>query len=137
MQVSINYLAVVVAAVVAFVLGAIWNGPLFGKAAGVARGGAAAQAEAARPSPGAMATIFVALLLCAWALAVIGAYMHLTTWQLGLKLGLLAWVGFLLPAMLVGAVTTPGGKRGAIVGIFGGSWLITCVVAGIIVTVWR
>ncbi len=140
MSVSINYLAVVVAAVVSFILGAIWNGPLFGKAAAAARGAtapAAPQGEAARPSPGAMATIFIALLLCAWALAVIGGYLRLATWLPGLKLGLLAWVGFLLPAMLVGAVTTPGGKRGAIVGIFGGSWLITCVVTGIIVTVWR
>lgn len=136
MSVSVNYLAILVAAVVTFILGAIWNGPLFGKAAGVARGATAADAEAARPTPGSMAIIFVGLLLCAWALAVIGAYMHLNTWMLGLKLGLLAWAGFLLPAMMIGAAMTAG-KKLVVFGIGAGSWLITCVVAGIIVTIWR
>ncbi len=136
MSVSVNYLAILVAAVVTFILGAIWNGPLFGKATGVARGATAAEAAAARPSPGTIAVIFVGLLLCAWALAVIGAYMHLNTWMLGLKLGLLAWAGFLLPPMMI-LSAMDAAKKLMMFGISAGSWLITCVVAGIIVTVWR
>ncbi len=136
MSVSVNYLAIVVAAVVAFILGAIWNGPLFGKLAAEARGGATPEGQGGMPTPGAMAAIFVALLLCAWALAVIAGYMHLTTWMLGLKLGLLTWAGFLLPAMMIGAVMSAGRKL-TILAIGAGSWLVTCVVAGIIVAVWR
>ena len=136
MSVSVNYLAILVAAVVAFILGAIWNGPLFGKAAAAARGGATPEGQGGMPSPGTMAIIFVALLLCAWGLAVVGAYMHLNTWMLGVKLGLLTWVGFLLPAMMIGAAMTAG-KKLTILAIGAGSWLVTCVVAGIIVTVWR
>jgi Protein of unknown function (DUF1761) len=135
-SVSVNYLAIIVAAVAAFILGAIWNGPVFGKLAAEARGGATPEGQGGRPTPGAMAIIFVALLLAAWALAVIGAYMHLTTWMLGVKVGLLAWIGFLVPAMMIGAVMATGRKL-VVFGIGAGSWLVSCVVMGIIVTIWR
>ena len=136
MTVSINYLAVVVAAVVAFILGAIWNGPLFGKAWAAARGLPPAQGEAARPSPGTMAIIFVALLIAAWAFAVLAGYVHLATWLKGLKLGAIGWFGFMLPVMLIDHVMNSGRKVAALC-IGAGSWLVSCVVMGIIVAVWH
>jgi len=136
MNISVNYLAVVVAAVVAFVLGAIWNGPLFGRAAAAARGATAGPGESAMPSPGTMALIFVALLLTAFGLAVVARYVHLFDWLHGLKLGLLAGICFMLPALMIDH-TMSRGYRAAALWIGAGSWLISCVVMGIIVTVWH
>jgi len=135
-HISINYLAVVVAAVVAFVLGAIWNGPMFGKAAAAARGATAGEGGAAMPSPGTMAIIFVALLLAAFGLAAVASYVHLSTWMHGLKLGALAGICFMLPAMLIDHQMSRGTKAAAL-WIGAGSWLVSCIVMGIIVTVWR
>ena len=135
MHISINYLAVLVAAVVAFVLGAIWNGPLFGKAAAAARGAAAGEGSA-MPSPGTMAIIFVALLLAAFGLAAIASYVHLFNWTHGLKLGALAGICFMLPAVLIDHQMSRGTKTAAL-WIGAGSWLVSCIVMGVIVTVWR
>ena len=134
MHISINYLAVLVAAVVAFVLGAIWNGPLFGKAAAAARGGAAG--EAAMPSPSTMAVILVALLLAAFGLAAIASYVRLFNPVHGLKLGALAWLCFMLPALLIDHQMSRG-TRAAALWIGAGSWLVSCLVMGVIVTIWR
>ncbi len=137
MNVSINYLAVVVAAVASFVLGMIWHGPLFGKAWAAARGVTPEQMEAGRKEmPRFMLLIALSLLVVAWALAVIAGYLHLVTWVHGLKLGLLCWFGFSLTASVADSMMTTG-RRLPQFGISAGSWLITCVVSGIIVSVWH
>lgn len=136
MTVSINYLAVLVAAVVAFLLGAIWNGPLFGKAAATARGATPAEVASARPSPGTMAIVIVALLLAAWVFALISRYLHLGTWIQGLKLGVAAWLGFMLPVMLIEHAMSRG-RRIAALCIGAGSWLVSCVVMGIVAAIWH
>ncbi len=134
MSVSVNYLAVIVAAVAAFVLGAVWNGPLFGKTWAAARG--PVPAESAKPSASAMTVVAVALLLAAWVIAVISGYLHLGTWLQGLKLGVAAWVGFAVPASLIEHVMSPGRKVAALY-VTTGSWLVSLAVMGIVAAVWR
>jgi Protein of unknown function (DUF1761) len=133
-SVSVNYLAVIVAAVVAFLLGAIWNGPLFGKAWAAARG--PAPAEGAKPTASAMAVVAVALLLAAWVVAVISGYLHLGTWLQGLKLGVAVWVGFAVPTSLIEHVMSPGRKVAALY-ISTGSWLVSLAVMGIVAALWH
>ncbi len=132
-----NYLAVVVAAVASFILGMIWHGPLFGKAWAEARGVTPEQMEKAKKEmPRFMVLIAVSLLVVAWGLGVIASYLHLFTWVHGVKLGLLCWFAFALAVAAVDAMMTAG-KRMPQFLISAGSWLITCLVSGIIVSVWH
>ncbi len=137
MNIAVNYLAVLVAAVVSFILGAIWHGPLFGKTWAAARGLTPEQIEAGKKDmPRYMVIIFLLLLVVAWALAVLAAYTHLATWMQGLKLGLICWIGFAVTVSFAEAAMTSGRKYTTFY-IGAGSWLITFVVSGIIVSLWH
>ncbi len=137
MSVSVNYLAVVVAAAISFVLGMIWHGPLFGKAWATARGVTSEQMEQGKKEmPRFMALIVVTLLIVAWALAVLSGYLHLATWLQGLKLAGLCWFGFALTVAAADAMMGTGRRMPQFL-ISAGSWLITFVVSGIIVSIWR
>lgn len=137
MNITVNYLAVVVAAVASFVLGMIWHGPLFGKAWAAARGITPEQMEAGRRGMARQSlAIFLCLLVVAWALAVLAGYTHLATWMQGLKLGVVCWIGFSITTSLVDYIMTTGRKSAAFY-IDVGSWLITFVVSGIIVSLWH
>jgi len=134
---SLNYLAVVVAAVVSFVIGGIWHGPLFGRAEMAGRGAAPEQIAAGpKPKPAQMLAVFIVLLVVAWALALLSGYLHLTTWMQGLKLGVVCWVGFSTTTFLLEHIMT-GGRKSAVLYIDVSSWLITYAVSGILVTVWH
>jgi hypothetical protein len=136
-SITVNYLAVLVAAIVSFVLGMIWHGPLFGKAWSEARGVTPEMMEKGKKEmPRFLAVVFVSLFVVAWGLAVIAGYTHLVTLMQGLKLGLMAWFAF---ALTVGAVDgmMATGRRMPQFLISTGSWLVTFVVSGIIVSCWH
>jgi hypothetical protein len=136
-NVTINYLAVVIAAVISFVLGMIWHGPLFGKAWGAARGVTPEMTEKAKKEmPKFMVLIAVALLVVAWALAVVAGYLKLVTVMQGVKLGLLCWFGFALTVAAVDGMMTSGRRMPQFL-ISAGSWLVTFVVSGIVVSYWH
>ena len=137
MNIAVNYLAVLVAAVVSFILGAIWHGPLFGKTWAAAKGLTPEQIEAGKKDmPRYMVIIFLLLIVVAWALAVLAEYTHLATWMQGLKLGLICWIGFAVTVSFAEAAMTSGRKYTTFY-IGAGSWLITFVVSGIIVSLWH
>ena len=137
MSITVNYLAVVVAAVVSFILGFIWHGPLFGKAWQEARGVTPEMMEKGKKEmPRFMAVIFVSLLLVAWGLAVIAGYTHLVTVMQGLKLGLLCWLAFALTVGAADGMMSTGRRMPQFL-ISVGSWLVTFVVSGIIVSLWH
>jgi hypothetical protein len=136
-SITVNYLAVLVAAVVSFFLGFLWHGPLFGKAWREARGVTPEMMEKGKKEmPRFMATVFVSLFVVAWGLAVIVGYTHLVTVMQGAELGLMAWFAF---ALTVGAVEgmMATGRRMPQFLISTGSWLVTFVVSGIIVSYWH
>ncbi len=137
MHVTINYLAVVVAAVASFILGMIWHGPLFGKAWATARGVTPEQMEAGKKEmPRFMVIVFVSLLVTAWGLAVIAGYLHLFTWMHGVKLGLLCWFAFSLTSVALDGMMNTGRRMPQFL-IGAGSWLVTFVVSGVIVSIWQ
>jgi len=136
-NITVNYLAVVVAAAVSFVLGMIWHGPLFGKAWAASRGITPEQMATGKKGMARQAlAIFICLLVVAWALAVIANYVHLVTVMQGIKLGVVCWIGFSVTTSLVDYIMTTGRKSAALY-IDVGSWLITFVVSGIIVSYWH
>src|SRR5437867_3530690 len=94
--VQINYPAVVAAAFVAFVLGALWYSPvLFGKLWVKAHGYTEDKIQEMRKAAGrAYAVSAVCYLVMASALAVLVYYTNVTTPLQGIKLGSLVWLGF-------------------------------------------
>ena len=132
-----NYFAVVVAALVGFLLGWIWYTPLFGKQWMAARGMTEQQiADGQKNMARNMIAVAVGILIMAWTLGVLASYLHLATWMQGLKLGALAWFGFAFAIGLIDAVMTQGRKVTAFY-IDAGYWLITLVAMGIILSVWQ
>jgi len=91
---GVNYLAVVVAAVVALVIGFIWYSPrVFGNRWMAYLG--TTQAQLGNPGPTGMLVGVVASLINAWALAVLALNLGGKSVTDGVLLGVLAWLGFM------------------------------------------
>jgi len=135
-DITINYLAVLVAAALVFVLGALWYMPLFGKAWREARGITEQMAAEGQKDMGkTLAVIAVCNLVMAWAVAVVANYMHLYSWMHGVKLGLLCWFGF---ALTMGLIETMTSRRKMVAFcIDTGYWLVSLVVIGVVVSLWH
>jgi hypothetical protein len=89
---GVNYVAVVVAAVVALVIGFIWYSPrVFGSRWMAYLG--TTQAQLGNPGPTGMAVGVVASLVNAWVLAVLSLNLCGATLTDGVLLGVLAWLG--------------------------------------------
>ena len=133
-QVHINYGAVVVAALVSMILGAIWYAPpvfgnvwmqLIGKKPEDLRNGA---------MPQAYAMMFVAALVLSFVLAHVIRWANATTAIGGVKVAFTMWIGFVL-------TTSAGGFifEGRPVKLY---WLVnayqgvTLVIMGLILAVW-
>lgn len=93
---DVNYVAVVVAAVGTFVLGALWYSPaLFGKQWVAAHGYTPDQIEAMRKGAGGAYTVsFLCYLVMAWVMGVLVTRIGIDTLIGGIKLGALCWLGF-------------------------------------------
>lgn len=136
-QVHINYLAVVVAAIVAFIIGGLWYSPLlFAKLWVKAHGYSDEQVtEMQKGATKAYAVTLVCDFLIALAIAVLVGYIHMDHCVQGLKLGLLIWAGFALPLGLIANLFS--GKRIAVFYIDTAYQLVYLVIMGAIITVWH
>lgn len=128
-----NYLAIVVAAIIAFGWGALWYGALFSKP----------WMKAARVDPSQMqmsalpfVISFLALLVMGWVLA--GVIGHLGTGQVtlwnGVVSGFLLWLGFTATALAVNHRYENFGWDLTL--IDGGHWLGAAVIMGAIIGWW-
>ncbi|HWO02613.1 MAG TPA: DUF1761 domain-containing protein [Blastocatellia bacterium] len=136
-QVHINFLAVVVAAVVAFVIGGLWYSPLlFAKLWVKAHGYTDEQVAEMQKGAGKAYTVtLVCDVLIALAIAVLIGYLDLHRCVQGLKLGLLVWAGFALPLGLTASMFS--GKRMTVFYIDTAYQLVYLVIMGATLTVWR
>jgi uncharacterized membrane protein len=135
-QVHINYLAVVVAAVVGFAIGGLWYSPLlFAKQWVKAHGYTEDQVKEMQKGAGKAYAISIACqLLIALAIAVLVGYLHLALCVQGLKLALLVWAGFAFPLGLMATMFTD--KRITVFWIDTGYQLVYLLIMGSIITVW-
>jgi hypothetical protein len=132
---GLNYIAIVIAAIVAWVAGAAWYMSL-GKIWTAAQGFTPEQLHADRNKPGAYLPfiyVFVAELVMAWVLA--GLMAHLGAGQVtlanGVVSGAFCWLGFVITT-LVTAYTF--GKRDVrLIFIDGGHWLLVLLLMGAII----
>ena len=132
---GVNYLAVLIAAAVAWIAGAGWYMSL-AKPWGTATGVTAERMEEARKRPGAHLPylyVFVAELVMAWVLA--GLMAHLGPGQVtllnGIVSGAFVWLGFVITTIVVNNSFAMRDVR--LLWIDGGYWLIALVLMGAII----
>jgi hypothetical protein len=130
---AVNYLAIVIAAVVAWLAGAGWY-MAFGKSWMAALGITPEQMQAAKNQPGAYLPFvyaFVANLVMAWVLA--GVLFHIGPLSLrrGLISAALCWLGFVITTMWVNNSFARRDWR--LLLIDGGYWLLALLLMGAII----
>jgi hypothetical protein len=132
---GLNYLAIVIAAIVAWVLGAVWYMSL-GKVWVAAQGLTPEQMNANKGKPGAYLPfiyVFMAELVMAWVLA--GLMAHLGTGQVTLVNGVISgafcWLGFVLTTLVVNVSFSMRDPQ--LIWIDGGHWLLVLVLMGAII----
>src|SRR3569623_1595659 len=90
----INWLAVLVAGLAYFFLGALWYTVLFGKQWRSYNSAPMNMPDAKKGATTIMIGSFILMLICAFGLSLIVTRLFLTGWQVGLKLGLLTGICF-------------------------------------------
>lgn len=126
---NINYLAVVLAAVAAFMFGAVWYNVL--SAPWLAARGITKEAMAGKAmSPVPFAVSFISLLVMAFVLAGLLGHMGGTTIRAGLVSGALCWLGFAIPTMATNYAFY--GHKPILTLIDGGHWLGVLLIEGAI-----
>ncbi len=135
---DLNWLAVLVAALAYFAIGAVWYAPpLFGKA-WAAAGGMEIPEAGARPSPAIYLTPLVGSVLSAIALGMLAKATGTDTLQRGIVLGLVVAIGF---AVAISFVTAPFESQKPKPMVWGainaGYHVVGNLVAAIIVATWK
>jgi len=134
---GMNYLAILIAAVAAWLAGAAWYG-LLAKPWVAAQGKTMeefqAQRAAMRGSPAAYAPFviaFVAELIMAWVLAGVLGHMGQVTLRNGVISAVFIWFGFVLTTLMVNYAF---GARGIkLAAIDAGHWLLVLLVEGAVI----
>ena len=131
---GVNYLAVIVAAVLAMVIGFAWYSPrVFGDRWMAYLG--TTQAQLGNPGPMGMAVGVVSALLNAWVLAVLAMNLGATTISHGVMLGVLCWLGFM--ATITAAQISFEKKPWGLWAVNNGHNVLVQIVMAAIVTAWR
>ena len=136
-MVHVNYWAVLVAAIVVFVLGWLWYSPLlFYKPWMRARGldPAAAMAGAKMPV-GKLVVELVRCLVLAFVIAHLVGGLGISSWLIAAHLGLLLWIAF--PVVLLTGSVLWENVPVKVAAIHAGDWLVKLLVIPVILSVWR
>lgn len=139
-MVPINYLAVVVAAAVSIVLGFLWYGPLFGKKWMALAGITPPQTgEEKKGMTRSYLLMTLGSLVMSYVLAhavVFGnGYLMTSGASAGASAGFWNWLGFIAPVTL--SVVLWEGKSWKLWFLNNGYYLISLVLMGVILSVWR
>lgn len=130
-MIDLNYVAIAVAAVVAFVLSTVYY-IVFGEQL---RRLSPAAAGMGNPPPWKMLVEIVRSLVLASVLAGLAALIGITDWIGAVQLGLALWIGFPL-VLWVGAVMWENVPV-RLAALHAGDWLVKVLVLSVIVSVWR
>jgi hypothetical protein len=135
---DLNWLAVLVAALAYFAIGAVWYAPpLFGKA-WAAAGGLPAPDAGTRPSPAIYLTPLVGSVLASVALGMLAKATGSDTFQRGFVLGLVCAIGFAVSITFVTAQFESEKPKPMVWGaITAGYHAVGILVAAIVVATWR
>ncbi len=136
---SLNYLAVVVAAVVNMIVGSLWFGPLFGKQ-WTALAGVKMENP---PDPSEMTRYYFILFLCSLVMAFVfdhfiiyeSYFLKIDGIAAGLQAGLCAWVGFIVPVTLATFISER--KPAAYWSLINLYWLVVMLLNGMLLAIWK
>ena len=129
----VHYVWIVVAAVVQWLLGALWYGVIFKKSwtklIGLAEG------EKPKNAIFAMAASLVANLLLSFALSVVVATAQDTLFTKGFMLGVVCWLGFMAPPLFAQHIFE--GRRANLFAINAAYWLLAMALGGAILAAFH
>ncbi len=138
--ISVNYFAVIVAAIVNMVVGFLWFGPIFGKQWVKMMGWTPEQIKEAQKK-GMTKSYIIAIigsLLTAWVIAeltvTLGSYLGLSGVMAGLKAGFIGWIGFVVPVGL--STVAWEGKSWNLWLLNVGYYLVALLLMGAIIGAW-
>ncbi len=137
---SLNYLAILVAAVAAFFVGFLWHGPLFGKQWLKMMNIPQAEVDAARAKGmGAMLPMmigaFVQQVIVAFVTAYLASALGVTDAAGAVMLAILLWFGYIATTLLNGVLWE---KRSMNLYVFNIAYhLVALVVIALIVALWK
>ena len=136
---NINYLAVLVSAMAIFALGGLWySSALFSKRWVVLMGKSEEEMKAASagsPMPLLLLGAFVCGLLISFALAIVVNHFPPFTALRGIEIGAFCWLGFAASTSFATALFSMGPKQLWLIN--SGYNLVSFVIAGLILSVWR
>lgn len=127
---GINYVAVLIAAVAAWLAGAVWY-MAFARSWTAALGKTPEQIEAQKKQPGAWLPFiysFIAELVMAWVTAGLLGHLGGLSVRIGVISGLFVWLGYVITTMLVNNAFA--GRDPSLLLIDGGHWLLVLVLIG-------
>jgi len=132
---QVNWLAVLVAAIAYFFLGAIWYSALFRNAWIKATGANMNDPNARKGLAGIMITSFITILITTVGLALIIARVQSSGWMTGAKIGLIGGLCFSAATIYNSYLYE---KRPLALSAINGLYnIIGCVIAGVIIAVWH
>jgi hypothetical protein len=119
-------MVVVIAAVIEWLLGALWYGLIFRKS-WLAMAGFS---ETNKPKNGAMTMIFsfIACLLLTYVIAHVVGWVDAVTFSVGAKIGIICWLGFMAPPLFTQHIAE--NRRANLFAINAAYWLLVMAIAG-------
>ena len=129
---DINYLAVVVAAVAAFVLSTAWYIAFAKQRAELS---ATAMADMKKPQPIKMLVEIVRSIVLATVLAYFVVRLGITDWPAAIQFSVLAWIGF--PVLLLAGSVMWENVPWKLAAIHAGDWLLKILLMVAILSQWR
>jgi len=131
----VNWLAVLVAGLAYFILGALWYTALFGKKWQSYNSALIADPNAKKGAGGIMFLSLILMLICAFGLALIVTRLNVSGWMSGLKLGIITGVCFAATAVHISYLYE---KRPLGLHLINGLYNVGGnIIAAIIITCWR
>lgn len=128
---ELNYLAIAVATVAAFAIGAVWYGALAGRMAGLHE----AYAEPAGPSPATIGGELARCLVLALVVALLAVEVAPEGVGGSLLMGGVLWLGF--PAVLLSGSVLHERVPPLLAAIHAGDWLLKLLALALILGLWR
>jgi hypothetical protein len=132
---EINWMAVLVAAISYFALGALWYSFLFQKKWIEYTGVNVNDENAKKGMVAIMFGSFMMMLITAIGIALLADYLVLDSWQYGLKLGALTGICFAFTSMAINMLYEK--KPAGLYFINGGYQIVGNIIAAVIICAWR
>jgi len=117
---------IVIAAVIEWLLGALWYGLVFRKSWMAMAG----FSETNKPKNGAMTMVcsFIACVLLTFVIAHIVGWVGAVTFTIGAKIGIICWLGFMAPPLFTQHIAE--NRRANLFAINAAYWLLVMAIAG-------